>query len=254
MAIQITNNIATLDIDFDGNGDQYSIHKPNITLEKSGDTVVIVDSGRVPAKEYKVLYTDVTPVPASADALYATILGYLNNGGGGDATAGNQLTIISELQDVNTELDNISATDFATSAKQEEVKTKLDSIITNTDTNATEAKQDTIIGHVDGIEGTLTSIDGKDFATSVKQEDIKAKLDSLITNTSTNSTEAKQDTQITNQEDIISKLASLDSKTYDINPKIDESPQELLRLIHAGIDIMTEQQMLTNNLLKLILS
>ena len=109
MAIQITNNVATLDIDFDGNGDQYSIHKPNITLEKSGDTVVIVDSGRVPAKEYKVLYTDVTPVPASADALYATILGYLNNGGGGGATAGNQLTIISELQDVNTELDNITA-------------------------------------------------------------------------------------------------------------------------------------------------
>jgi hypothetical protein len=204
MAIQITNNVATLDIDFDGNGDQYSINKANITLEKSGDYVVIVDSGRVPAKEYKVNYNDVTsPSSADADDLYATILGYLNNGGGGDATAGNQLTMISELEDINTELDNISATDFATSAKQEEVKTKLDSIITNTDTN---------------------------------------------------STEAKQDTQITNQEDIISKLTSLDSKTYNINPKIDESPQELLRQIHNGIDILTEQQMLTNNLLKLILS
>lgn len=204
MAIQITNNVATLDIDFDGNGDQYSINKANITLEKSGDYVVIVDSGRVPAKEYKVNYNDVTsPSSADADDLYATILGYFNNGGGGDATAGNQLTMISELEDINTELDNISATDFATSAKQEEVKTKLDSIITNTDTN---------------------------------------------------STEAKQDTQITNQEDIISKLTSLDSKTYNINPKIDESPQELLRQIHSGIDILTEQQMLTNNLLKLILS
>lgn len=204
MAIQITNNVATLDIDFDGNGDQYSINKANITLEKSGDYVVIVDSGRVPAKEYKVNYNDVTsPSSADADDLYATILGYLNNGGGGDATAGNQLTMISELEDINTELDNISATDFATSAKQEEVKTKLDSIITNTDTN---------------------------------------------------STEGKQDTQITNQEDIISKLTSLDSKTYNINPKIDESPQELLRQIHSGIDILTEQQMLTNNLLKLILS
>lgn len=204
MAIQITNNVATLDIDFDGNGDQYSINKANITLEKSGDYVVIVDSGRVPAKEYKVNYNDVTsPSSADADDLYATILGYLNNGGGGDATAGNQLTMISELEDINTELDNISAKDFATSAKQEEVKTKLDSIITNTDTN---------------------------------------------------STEAKQDTQITNQEDIISKLTSLDSKTYNINPKIDESPQELLRQIHSGIDILTEQQMLTNNLLKLILS
>jgi hypothetical protein len=86
MAIQITNNIATLDIDFDGNGDQYSIHKPNITLEKSGDTVVIVDSGRVPAKEYKILYTDVTPLPASADALYATLLSYVNSKGANSST------------------------------------------------------------------------------------------------------------------------------------------------------------------------
>jgi hypothetical protein len=30
---------------------------------------------------------------------------------------------------------------------------------------ATEAKQDTIIGHVDGIEGALTTLNGKDFAT-----------------------------------------------------------------------------------------
>jgi hypothetical protein len=158
MAIQITNNVATLDIDFDGNGDQYSINKANITLEKSGDYVVIVDSGRVPAKEYKVNYNDVTsPSSADADDLYATILGYLNNGGGGDATAGNQLTMISELEDINTELDNISATDFATSAKQEEVKTKLDSIITNTDTNSTEAKQDTQITNQEDIISKLTS-------------------------------------------------------------------------------------------------
>lgn len=137
MATQITNNTTTLDIDYAGNGDQYSIYKTNITLEKSGDYVVIVDSGRVPAKEYKVLHSDVT-VPANTDAddLYSILLGYIN----------------------------------------------------------------------------------------------------------------------TYQEDIISKLASLDSKTYNINPRIDESPQELLRQIHSGIDILTEQQMLTNNLLKLILS
>lgn len=208
MAIQITNSTNTLDIDFDGNGDQYSVYKTNVTLEKSSDYVVLVDSGRVPAKEYKLLYTNVSvPSEASADALYETLRGYLNTGsgggGGGDASAANQVTMISELQDINTELDNISATDFATSAKQEEVKTK---------------------------------------------------LDSLITNTSTNSTEAKQDTQITNQQDIIAKLASLDAKTYGINPKIEESPQELLRLIHSGIDTLIQQQMLTNNLLKLILS
>lgn len=130
MAIQITNNIATLDIDFDGNGDQYSIHKPNITLEKSGDTVVIVDSGRVPAKEYKILYTDVTPEYDSADDLYADILGYIN----------------------------------------------------------------------------------------------------------------------------VTSLTQINDKTPSLNPKIEETPQELLRQIHSGLDILTEQQIITNNLLKLILS
>jgi hypothetical protein len=147
MAIQITNNNNTLDIDFDGNGDQYSVYKTNVTLEKSGDYVVIVDSGRVPAKEYKVLYSNVT-VPANTDAddLYSILLGYINTtsggGGGGDASSANQITQI--------------------------------------------ARQDTIIGHVDEIEDKLDSIDGKDFATSTKQEDIKTKLDTetVISNSS----------------------------------------------------------------------
>ena len=130
MAIQITNNLTTIDIDYTGNGDQYSIHKANITLEKSGDTVVIVDSGRVPAKEYKILYTDVTPEYDSADDLYADILGYIN----------------------------------------------------------------------------------------------------------------------------VTSLTQINDKTPSVNPKIEESPQELLRLIHGGIDTLIQQQMLTNNLLKLILS
>ena len=130
MAIQITNNTTTIDIDFTGNGDKYSIHKANITLEKSSDTVVIVDSGRVPAKEYKVLYTDVTPLPASADDLYADILGYIN----------------------------------------------------------------------------------------------------------------------------VTSLTQINDKTPSVNPKIEETPQELLRQIHSGIDTLIQQQMLTNNLLKLILS
>jgi hypothetical protein len=68
-----------------------------------------------------------------------------------------------------------------------------------------------------------------------------------ITNPTNLSNQEKQD-------ELISKLASLDAKTYGINPKIEESPQELLRLIHSGLDILTEQQIITNNLLKLILS
>jgi hypothetical protein len=79
MGIQINNNTTTLDIDFIGNGDQYSIQKANITLEKSGDVVVVVDSGRVPAKEYKILYTNVDlPFVTDADDLYNKILEYIN--------------------------------------------------------------------------------------------------------------------------------------------------------------------------------
>jgi len=80
MAIQITNNVTTLDIYYEGNNDKYSIHKINITLEKSGDEVVIVDSGRVPAKEYKVNYADVTQpkIYTSADLLYADLVEFVN--------------------------------------------------------------------------------------------------------------------------------------------------------------------------------
>jgi hypothetical protein len=135
----------------------------------------------------------------------------------------------TKLDDVNTELDNISATDFATSAKQEDVKTKLDTIITNTDTNATEAKQDTIIGHVDGIEGTLTSIDNKDFATS-----------------------AKQDTQILNEETIISELGVIKTNTPVFDFEIGDTPQLILVQIRTILNNMIEEQRTTNKLLRKI--
>lgn len=78
MAIQITNNTFTLDLFYDGNNDRASISKENIRLEKSGDTVIIVDSGSVPAKEYKILYSDVTPSVVSSEVLYTTLNGYVN--------------------------------------------------------------------------------------------------------------------------------------------------------------------------------
>jgi len=86
MAIQITNNKRTIDLIYSGNSDKYSIQKENITLEKSSDYVVIVDSGRVPAKEYKILYTDVIPLPASADEFYTTLLSYVNSKGANSST------------------------------------------------------------------------------------------------------------------------------------------------------------------------
>jgi hypothetical protein len=50
----------------------------------------------------------------------------------------------------------------------------------NTTGLATEAKQDTLIAAVDGVEGKLDTLIAKDFATSAKQDTTNTKLDTLI--------------------------------------------------------------------------
>lgn len=55
---------------------------------------------------------------------------------------------------------------------------------------ATEAKQDTLIGHVDGVEAALTALLAKDFATQTTLAAILAKIIAAP------ATEAKQDTAI----------------------------------------------------------
>ena len=80
-------------------------------------------------------------------------------------------------------LNSLDGKDYSTLAKQNEILVKLAALETKLssdpatqttlaailakiiDAPATEAKQDTIIGHVDGIEGALTTLNGKDFAT-----------------------------------------------------------------------------------------
>lgn len=47
---------------------------------------------------------------------------------------------------------------------------------------ATEAKQDTIIGHVDGIEGALTTLNAKDFATQTTLAALNTKIDTVADN------------------------------------------------------------------------
>lgn len=78
-SVQITNNTTTLDLDYLVTGEKYSIQKANITLEKRGNLVVVVDSIRTPAKEYQILFSDVTsPAVTDVDDLYTTILEYIN--------------------------------------------------------------------------------------------------------------------------------------------------------------------------------
>ena len=90
------------------------------------------------------------------------------------ATAGNKLAV--RASEIETLLESLDGKDFATQATLEAVLAKLsDDPATQTtlaailakiiDAPATEAKQDAIIGHVDGIEGALTTLNDKDFAT-----------------------------------------------------------------------------------------
>jgi hypothetical protein len=142
---------------------------------------------------------DGKPIPQVFDSAldeYAALLG--DNGaarhviygpdGNPIATAGNKLAV--RATELETLLDSIKSKDFATQttlaailakliaapateAKQatlishvDGVESALASILAKIIADpSTEAKQDTIIGHVDGIEGALATLNDKDFAT-----------------------------------------------------------------------------------------
>ena len=118
-------------------------------------------------------------------------------------------------------LNSLDGKDYSTLAKQNEILVKLAALETKLssdpatqttlaailakiiDAPATEAKQDTIIGHVDGIEGALTALNDKDFATQTTLSQILAKIIAAP------ATEAKQDTLIGHVDGVESALASI---------------------------------------------
>lgn len=73
---------------------------------------------------------------------------------------------------------------------------------------ATSAKQDTIIGHVDGIETALTTLNAKDFATQTTLAALLAKVIAAP------STEAKQDAMIVLLTSIAGYVDGLEGKDY----------------------------------------
>lgn len=80
---------------------------------------------------------------------------------------------------------------------------------------ATEEKQDTIIWHVDGIEGQLTTLNTKDFATTAKQDTIIWHVDGIegqltTLNAKDFATTAKQDTQSNLIDAVYELVARLD--------------------------------------------
>ena len=91
---------------------------------------------------------------------------------------------------------------------------------------STEAKQDTMIGHVDGIETALTTLLAKDFATQTTLASILAKI---ITSPAT---EAKQDTLIAKDFATQTTLAAILSKI--IESPATEAKLESVRALLAG--------------------
>jgi len=73
---------------------------------------------------------------------------------------------------------------------------------------ATSAKQDTIIGHVDGIETALTTLNAKDFATQTTLAALLAKVIAAP------STEAKQDTIIAAVDTLEASFTTLNAKDF----------------------------------------
>ncbi len=127
---------------------------------------------------------------ATAIATYFATLTATSGGGGGDASAANQLLEIAELQAINTNITG-TATEVtlasidakvSTAAKQDAQTTELQSIVTNTTGTATET--------------TLASLETK-VSTATKQDNQITELQSIVTNTTGTATETKQDTTIT---------------------------------------------------------
>lgn len=122
----------------------------------------------------------------------------------GLATEAKQDVIITELQDVNLELDsqttlltNIEADTTTIAADTTAIEAKV----------STEAKQDTQITELqavntelDGQTTILTSLDGKDFSTETTLSDLNSKVTAV--DTTGKATEAKQDSIITELQDI----------------------------------------------------
>lgn len=92
----------------------------------------------------------------------------------GGATSANQLTEIAELQ-------ALSATDFATEAKQDLANTKLDSLIAKD--FATTAKQDLQITQATNSNTKLDTLIAKDFSTAANQVTQTTALNTIVTNT-----------------------------------------------------------------------
>jgi hypothetical protein len=133
-------------------------------------------------------------------------------GGVGDASAANQLTEISRLASIESLLGTLNSKDFST----ETTLATLNGKITTVNTGAvvisssvlptgasTSAHQVTELASLSSIDGKLTTLNSKDFATSAKQDTAQTTLDLIRTDTSA---------ILTNTDHVVSGINSIDSK------------------------------------------
>lgn len=140
--------------------------------------------------------TDPDAASASTNSLLRGILENTGAAGGGDATAANQVTEIGHLAAIETAVEAIQVLDFATEAKQDTQITELQQIEADVEAAvtqltalnaidyATEAKQDSIITELQDIEADVTTVGANIGApTSAKETDpdaASANLNSLV--------------------------------------------------------------------------
>jgi hypothetical protein len=138
----------------------------------------------------------------------------------GAATEANQVLILSELTDINTELDGqtTSLSSIATNTSDNATETTLAALntkVTAVDTTgkATEAKQDDIITQVTAINSNTS-----DNATETTLAALNTKV--TVVDTTGKSTEAKQDSTITELQAANTSLDNIEADIDALNARL----------------------------------
>lgn len=134
------------------------------------------------------------------------------------------------LSDIESAVDGLEAKDFATQTTLAAILAKIIAA------PATEAKQDTLIGHVDGLEGAFTTLNAKDFATQTTLAAVLAKIIAAP------ATEAKQDTIIGHVDGLETLIGTTNTTLTTIDGRVDgletlvTSTNTKLDTIHTDLD------------------
>lgn len=147
-------------------------------------------SDLVPHKNIDLFCGKVVDFGAGA-ATTNTLRVAIASGGGGDASAANQTTIIGHVDGIetaigstNTKLDTLAGHVDGVESAIASTNTKLDTVAGHVDgvetlITSTNTKLDTVIGHVDGVETAIASTNTKLDTLAGYLDGVEGKLDTL---------------------------------------------------------------------------